>query len=135
MFNNFLRSDFEKEIIIEGGKFVLKYQNGYEFDSMQDKLLKVKEDGTIYYNISDRNKYYLSYLVIDVPFDFKDEELLKKLDKILSEKEMEEIKINDWNNFNPNTKFKILNSLDNSIRNKIIMELFEMNNATKLKKK
>ena len=141
MYEEDIRTSFKKEVDVEGRIFVLKYQNGEEKDIMTDKISQIETDDKgkitkIFYRVVDRNKYWFGTCVHKVPYDFKNEVFVESLKGTLTDIEWQEVNTKqDWSKFKPKIRAKIINALPNNLREKVLIELVEMNLAMNIKKK
>lgn len=122
-FKDDVKSKFDTEIIIEGRRFVIKSMTGSEYDEyllgtheQEYELVKGKRipTGDIVPNIPKRNKWYLTKLISNAPYE-KDGK--------------------SWKDLSEDERHEVTQGLNLKLRGVLIKKIYELNEGDDLKKK
>jgi hypothetical protein len=114
-FQNDIRTLWTEEIDVEGRKFEVKHLKGSENDEFILRThYQEEENGPIMINIKERNKFYLTSLIVDAPYSWNDK---------------------PWKELSELERWELMEKLDHHIRGLLIQKIHEVKEGGELKKK
>lgn len=104
--SDFVDTEKEHEIDIDGRKFKIREMNGYQQDEVNSRSYIPNDVGKFNLDIAKRNEYFLRVCVIDAPYDQGETK---------------------FRSLKPDAKVAILQKLKQGIRKKLIEKIRKLN--------